>query len=253
MMQLEPIAYFHSQSKDKSDLPRQGVLGESNTGSIHFLPGKNFEQALQDLQGIERIWVLFWMHRARCWRPMVQPPRSVGKKGVFATRSPYRPNPLGLSCVQVVSISGLVLHVSDHDILDGSPIVDIKPYLPYADSFPDAKMGWIETARDIPYNEIVFAEKAKEQLQYLWEEGYISLQESIEKRLRSFEEPTSYNRVQEVQNGLYKQAYKAWRILFYRELEGKIVVLQMESGYSLPIHTEDPEELRVHQRFIERF
>ena len=97
MISLDPIAYMHTTSYEKADAPRQGSLATDHLGVIRFLPENGFEQALEDLKGMEKIWVLFWMHEVKHWKIKVQPPRDVWKKGVFATRSPHRPNPIGLS------------------------------------------------------------------------------------------------------------------------------------------------------------
>ncbi len=82
------------------------------------------------MKGIEKIWILFWMHEVKHWKVKVQPPRDVWKKGVFATRSPHRPNPIGLSCVTLIDVRGLDVFIKDHDLLDQTPILDIKPYVP---------------------------------------------------------------------------------------------------------------------------
>jgi tRNA-Thr(GGU) m(6)t(6)A37 methyltransferase TsaA len=86
---------------------------------------------------------LWFCHHTRGWRSQVQPPRDTSKRGLFATRAPARPNPIGLSCVRLLRIHKRVLHVGDHDILDGSPILDLKPYLPYCDSVPEAAIGYV--------------------------------------------------------------------------------------------------------------
>ena len=102
-------------------------------------------EALKDLVGVERIWVVSWLHRGGTWAPMVRPPRGTReRRSLFATRSPDRPNPIGLSCVRLVRVDGCNLHVQGVDLIDGTPILDIKPYVPYADAFPDSKAGWID-------------------------------------------------------------------------------------------------------------
>jgi tRNA (adenine37-N6)-methyltransferase len=107
------------------------------------------ESALADLVGIERIWILSWLDRGSNWAPQVRPPRGIrARRGLFATRSPDRPNPIGLSAVRLVRVEGCVLHVCGIDLLDGTPILDIKPYVPYADAFPDSKAGWIDEIAD---------------------------------------------------------------------------------------------------------
>lgn len=148
---LRPIGVVHSVVKERYEAAHQGVLAKGDEAWIELEPGNNFEQATEGLAGIERIWVVYAFHLNSNWKPMVKPPRNEGKKvGVFATRAPYRPNGLGLSCVKIVSVAGLRIYISESDILDGSPVFDIKPYLPYSDSFPDAGTGWIGR-RDTKY------------------------------------------------------------------------------------------------------
>lgn len=145
-MQIEPIGTFHSEAVYKQEAPRQGVF-DGRLGRIELLPGNNFEMALRDLDGFERIWVLFQFHKNEGWRPTTRPPvASPGKErvGIFASRSPYRPNSIGLSCVHLIKIEKLTLYVDEADLLDGSPVLDIKPYIPKADSFPDARAGWAD-------------------------------------------------------------------------------------------------------------
>jgi tRNA (adenine37-N6)-methyltransferase len=102
-------------------------------------------EALDDLEGIERIWVIAHLHLNTGWNAKVLPPRGPRqKRGLFATRSPHRPNSIGLSAVRLVGVDGFTLHVEEIDLIDGTPILDVKPYVPYADAFPDARAGWIE-------------------------------------------------------------------------------------------------------------
>jgi tRNA (adenine37-N6)-methyltransferase len=229
VISLEPVAYFHSSFKDKADLPRQAVLSAHCTGIIRFLPGRQFEQALDDIEGMERLWVIFWMHKVCKWKAKVQPPRDVSKKGVFSTRSPHRPNPIGLSCVKLIDRHGLDLIIEGHDLLDGSPVLDIKPYLAYADSFPQSRSGWIEEVSPIPSHEIQVSDLADNQLNYLKDHG-LDIRFNIETRLKSFIAPSSYNRITEIEKGVYLLAYKTWRVLFTKET-GCLLIVQILSGY----------------------
>ena len=102
------------------------------------------EAALQDLVGFERIWVVFVFDRSEGWKALVKPPRGGPKRGVLATRSPHRPNAIGLSAVELVAVEERCLRVCGVDLLDGTPILDIKPYVPYADAFPASCAGWID-------------------------------------------------------------------------------------------------------------
>jgi len=103
------------------------------------------EETLRDLAGFAYIWVIFVLHKSEGWAPTVRPPRGPRvKRGVFATRSPHRPNAIGLSAVELTGIEGRTLRLRGVDLLDGTPVLDIKPYVPYADAFPLAKAGWID-------------------------------------------------------------------------------------------------------------
>ena len=115
---------------------------------VELARGQGLEMALRDLDGFDRIWLVFVFDRNMgAWRPTTRPPVAApGRRrvGLFASRAPYRPNPIGLSCVRLISISGLTLHVADSDLLDGTPILDVKPYIPAADAFPEAHAGWVD-------------------------------------------------------------------------------------------------------------
>ena len=144
---MNPIGTFFGDAIYKYDAPRQGRLFAGHPGRIELKPGMNFETALRDLDGFERIWVIFQFHENEGWRPTTRPPvppKGKDRVGTFASRSPYRPNPIGLSCVRLLKIEGLTLFVDEADLLNGTPVLDIKPYIPMADAFPDAKAGWVE-------------------------------------------------------------------------------------------------------------
>ncbi len=150
-MNFEPIGYFHGGPARKYEAPRQGVFA-GGAGRVELLAGRNFETALRDLEGFSRIWLLFAFDRnGSAWRPTAHPPVTApgrARVGVFASRAPYRPNPIGLSCVRLVSVKGRSIEVDEADLLDGTPVLDIKPYVPAADAFPDARAGWVE-AQDV--------------------------------------------------------------------------------------------------------
>ncbi len=143
---FDPIGTFHGAASYKYEAPRQGVYA-GGAGRVELAPGRNFETALRDLDGFERIWLIFVFDRnAGAWRPTTRPPVAVpgiDRVGTLASRAPYRPNPIGLSCVRLVSVHGRNLEVDEADLLDGTPILDVKPYVPAADAFPDARNGWL--------------------------------------------------------------------------------------------------------------
>ncbi len=146
--ELEPIAHIESDFGTKFGIPRQSLLVEELKSRIIFEPAFRSPDALRGLDSFSHIWLIwqFSENIRQSWSPTVRPPRLGGnvRMGVFATRSPFRPNNLGLSCVKLDGITedhnlGPVLTVSGADLMNGTPIFDIKPYLPYSDSIPDAK------------------------------------------------------------------------------------------------------------------
>lgn len=154
-MELKIIARIHTDFKTKFGVPRQSGLVNELTGRIIFEPEYRNADALRGLEGFSHIWLLWDFSEAHRenegWSPTVRPPRLGGNKrmGVWATRSPFRPNHIGLSSVRLINISpntpeGPVLEVSGADLMDGTPIYDIKPYLPFTDSHPEAKGGFAQ-------------------------------------------------------------------------------------------------------------
>ncbi len=106
-----------------------------------------YASALDDIDGFERIWLIYWMDRAMAFEPRVVPYRDTWKRGLFSTRSPSRPNPIGLSAVRLTGRDARVLRVADIDVLDGTPLIDIKPYVPEFDAYPSSKAGWLGARR----------------------------------------------------------------------------------------------------------
>ena len=232
--EISPIGFFSCDETYAYDVPRQGILAGENSGVVHLLPGMGFEQALYRLDSFSHIWILFLFDRNLTWKPMILPPRHTTRKvGVFASRSPYRPSRIGMSCVRLVSIEGLDVHVQGHDLLDGTPIIDIKPYLPYADSFPDASSGWTAedgSTDDVLYN-IIYKEAAAAQLAWLEGRGVACLRSFIKDRLETAPLDKHRNRLCPDINGCHVLAYRTWRILF--TVDGSTVAVHsIRSGYS---------------------
>jgi tRNA-Thr(GGU) m(6)t(6)A37 methyltransferase TsaA len=148
---MQIIAHIRSDFPEKFGIPRQSGLVDELQAEIVFEPAYRNADALRGLDGFSHLWLIWEFSKAvrDSWSPTVRPPRLGGntRMGVFATRSPFRPNPIGLSCVRLVGVEqtadrGPVIRVAGADLLDGTPIYDIKPYLPYADCRPDAIGGW---------------------------------------------------------------------------------------------------------------
>lgn len=152
---IEPVARMRSDFATKFGIPRQSGLVADLRSTIVFEPKYRNPEALRGIEGYDYLWLIWQFSEAvrEEWSPTVRPPRLGGnaRMGVFATRSPFRPNSLGLSCVQLLGVEhtqefGTVLHVGGADLMDGTPIFDVKPYVPYADSHPDAKGGFTDGA-----------------------------------------------------------------------------------------------------------
>jgi len=146
---FRPIGILRSPYSRRIDAPHQSTVVEgTETGKLAIatleLEDWLDDEVIQDLNGFERLWLIFAFHLSEGFASRVKPPRGGPKRGVLATRSPHRPNSIGLSAVELVKIEGRTLHLRGVDLLDGTPVLDIKPYVPYADAFPNAKAGWID-------------------------------------------------------------------------------------------------------------
>lgn len=148
------IGIIHSPWKEKFAVPRQPGLIQDAGGELHLQPPYNQAETVRDLLAFSHLWLLFVFHQTmdHGWQPMVRPPRLGGNRrtGVFASRSPFRPNPVGLSLVELLGIQfekkTVILQLGSLDLVDGTPVIDIKPYLPYAEALPDARAGFAEQA-----------------------------------------------------------------------------------------------------------
>ena len=149
LFSYRPIGIVHSPYARRIDAPHQGTVidgtasGDFASATLELYDWLD-ETVIQDLSGFDRLWLIFVFHLSDGWTSRVKPPRGGPKRGVLATRGPHRPNPIGLSAVELVKIEGRTLHLRGVDLLDGTPVLDIKPYVPYADAFPEARAGWID-------------------------------------------------------------------------------------------------------------
>mgnify|MGYP005607673941 CR=1 FL=1 len=148
---ITPVAFFRSPFSSKFGVPRQSGVVEELEGRIVFTREFAREEAIRGLEGFDYLWLIWgFSGNEGKWSLTVRPPRLGGneRRGVFATRSPYRPNALGLSCVELAGVENGELIVRGADLLDGTPIFDIKPYLPYVDAYPDARGGFTDTTKE---------------------------------------------------------------------------------------------------------
>ena len=258
---LDPIGYLRSSLATKVEAARQPRAALGTPARIELLPGRNFEHALEDLGRWELIWVLFWFHLNPGWRPKVLPPRSTtGRKGVFATRSPHRPNPLGMSVVRLERIEGLVLHIRDTDMLDGTPVLDLKPYVAYTDAHPGAGTGWLEDAARADTSSqpadpvsaylVQFETLATEQAAWIETHTGLAIRERIQSTLALGPTSHPYRRIRRV--GEWMQlSVKEWRVRF-TAVERDVRVLEINSGFrdSQLAASGNDESHRLHREFL---
>lgn len=243
---LKPIGVVHSPFWQRREAPRQSALCEDVRGTIELHPGHHFEQALIDIDTWSHIWVLFWFHVNHNWRPMVQPPRGMQRRGVFATRSPHRPNPLGLSAVKLERRRGLILEVSSLDILDGTPVLDLKPYVPYTDVVPSANGGWPEQVAPPTY-QVVFTSRALRHFTFLGELGS-RIKAELERVLSLGPKQPKYRRIRRRERD-YQIAIEDWRVQFEVN-DAVIAVTGVSSGYkTAQLESSTGPERDVHRAF----
>ena len=139
---ITPIGMVHSPFQWREEAPRQANVGEAVEATIVLRSG--LQNTVKDLLGFDYCWVIFGFCFSNGWKHQIIPPRDTVKRGILSTRSPDRPNGMGLSAVQLIAISGPRITIRGCDILNGSPVYDIKPYIAAYDSFPDAKAGWVD-------------------------------------------------------------------------------------------------------------
>jgi tRNA (adenine37-N6)-methyltransferase len=177
---ITPIAYVRSCYPERFGIPRQAGLVPSAIGQI-VLPNNEANQlAVRGIEEFSHLWVIFWFHGQEYggFKPLVSPPRLGGKQmlGVYATRSPNRPNPIGLSAVRLdrveVRHAEILLHIAGVDLLDGTPVLDIKPYVAYADAIPAAKSAW--ATLELPQFSVQWEDAAAKALEDYWAQGRMS-------------------------------------------------------------------------------
>jgi tRNA-Thr(GGU) m(6)t(6)A37 methyltransferase TsaA len=247
---LEPIGFVHCEKTLKFEAPHQPNAKSKEVNSIVLLPGKQFEIALEDLAGFDRIWLVWWFDKNKTWRPRAMPPRGPAKRrGVFATRSPHRPNPIGLTCVPLINVDGLTLTVGPLDLMDGTPILDIKPYISTVDAFPESGLGWVgEVEHHIassPRFEILVSVQAERQLEWLREKWSVDFATKAFATLKIDPTPHRTRRILKVEDRI-RMACGPWR-LYYR-INGNIVEIdEIQKGYS-----DESLALPGHEKIIDR-
>jgi len=255
-MTFEPIGYFASGGSYKYTVPRQGVLNPGHPGTVVLCEGRGLELAVRNLEGFERIWLIFHFHENSEWQPLVRPPilpPELNRVGLFASRSPYRPNPIGLSSVRLLAIDGLRLTIDEVDLIDGTPVLDIKPYIPKIDAFPDVACGWVERQQSDRWavvSSTPFSEQAARIL--TWEGPELAAIADLQLRENPFD--TSRKRVS-VKGSAGVLSIRMFRIHFTIDMDTRLITLtSVTSGYTteeLAEGTPDPyEDKALHRRFV---
>ena len=252
------IGYLKCDEKYRFETPRQGVLAD-NTGVIELNAQCNFEQAALDLEGFDRIWVIYDFHLNTTWKPKVKPPRSKDNKkiSVFATRSPHRPNSIGMSCVQLERVEGRNIFIKNFDLLHNTPILDIKPYLPYSDSFPDSKTGWLPGDIE-PTHHCIFSKLADEQSDFIHSAYGLNLKSFADLQLSS--DPLKGDRkrlfVIDAQQNHYQLGCRTWR-LHFTLTESEVLISRISSSYETEELAEGAadkyNDKQVHRNFLNQF
>ena len=242
-LKLSPIGFARTKMLTKFEAPHQpNVKVDYQRNTIELLPGHNYEPALKNLEGFDRIWLIWWFHKNDTWRPMVLPPRGPGtRRGLFATRSPHRPNPIGITCTTLRRVSGLTLEVGELDLVDGTPILDIKPYIPEVDSFPNSSTGWLSEVEEYlskpPSYKVSISELAREQLDWLKEtfnEDFLTRATEILERDPA---PHRTRRIRKRKAGGFIIGCGPWRLHF--SVSNKdIQIEQVLSGYPMRLLVE---------------
>lgn len=216
---LQPIGILRTRQTVKFQAGHQAAAATEERNTLELLPDCGYEQALQDLAGMDRVWLLWWFHRNETWRPLVLPPRGAARRrGVFATRSPHRPNPLGLTAVALLGITGRQLLLGPCDLVDGTPILDLKPYVAAYDAFPDARAGWIdavEAEERAPARFTVhLADLAVEQARWLREHWQIDFTDRLQALLSRDPTPHRTRRIRRRDDATLEIGCGAWCAVF---------------------------------------
>ncbi len=253
---LNPIGYFRGPRVHKSSIPHQGAVSHQR-GLIEFVDGFDFKTALRGLEEMTHCWLIFHFHQCEAEpKPLIRPPRRPEiQVGVWATRSPYRPNYLGLTLAQIVSISEGKLHVSRLDLLDQTPILDIKPYSQEADHASEPlKQGWID---EIEHWSSVLTTLAQQQVKWLESQGMTEIRDVLQSQLGTPPHQEYRKRIQLLDSSKGVLSYRTWRIHFHLDSVHRIYsVLSLNSGYSRG-ELQEPQDpygdKDLHRRFVTEF
>lgn len=231
---LTPVAIIHTPYKEKFSVPRQANIIQDGCGTVELLPPYNSPEAVRGLEQFSHLWLIFQFDQVPQgkWQPTVRPPRLGGNRriGVFASRATHRPNPLGLSKVELRSIEykqdKVLLHLGSVDLVDGTPIFDIKPYIAFADSEPNAQCGFAQE-KPLPLLDVKFSPAAQSVVQKL-EENRPHLQRFITEVLQQDPRP-AYQQGQ-VSERIYGVRLFEFNVKFQMKTESLVEVVEIEES-----------------------
>lgn len=216
---IRPIGFLRSGKGVRFKTLHQPDEAASETNVLELTPAPGILEALRDLEGMERVWLLWWFHRAESWRPLVLPPRGPSqRRGVFSTRSPHRPNPIGMTPARLLGIEGLRLLLGPCDLLEGTPVLDIKPYVPAYDAFADSAAGWIDTVEALhaapPAYAVSWSLLAREQAEWLKAAWSVDFQQRLVEILGRDPRPHRTRRIRRLPGGDFEIGCGSWRAEF---------------------------------------
>jgi tRNA-Thr(GGU) m(6)t(6)A37 methyltransferase TsaA len=236
-LNVVPIGFVRTAKPLRFDARHQPDESEPDSSIVELVPTADHRAALRDLAGFTRVWLVWWFHLNKGWRPLVLPPRGPARRrGVLATRSPHRPNPLGLTAVRLLGVEGTRLRIGPCDLVDGTPILDIKPYIPAYDAFPDETAGWlgeVEAAHAAPPRFAVrFEPLADEQAAWLAANWRIDFRPRLGELLARDPSPHRGRRIRRRPGGRCEIGCGAWRATF-SVAESTVIVHALDAGFPL--------------------
>lgn len=232
-LSLRPIGYVRSARDLKFQAPNQPREGDEERNLIELRP--EFALALSDLEGFDRIWVVSWFHRNVGWRSRVLPPRGPAvRRGLFATRSPHRPNPIGLTSTPLLAVRGTTLEVGPLDLLDGTPVLDLKPYLATVDAHPGSSLGWVQAVEEWyaqpPRFVVEVRPSAQVDLDWLRENWGVDFWSRAREILERDPSAHRTRRILGLADGRFRLACGPWRA-YYRVEGERVWVDEIDKGF----------------------
>ncbi len=259
MLTLTPIGYVRTGKRAKFEALHQPEEAATERHVLELVPGQGYEDGLRDLAGFSRIWLIWWFHKNNTWRPMVLPPRGPAvRRGVFATRSPHRPNALGITPVQLLAVEAGRLILGPCDLVDGTPVFDIKPYIPGYDAFPSESSGWtgeVDAAlAQPPAYTLAWSPLAASQAEWLAREWQIDFRPRLSDLLGRDPTPHRTRRIRQRADGRLRIGCGGWLAEFF--VQERVVMidsilpgyparlLHREAGDAIPDHAAQVAFLR---------